>query len=239
MKFLKGLIGFVLIVALLVVGVGGYFGFIPGVSKIFGSDKPKDLGVTFSQADYASMESKTGATLAPMPVDVEASVTLKHEGSHAVDTSFTQAEFTSKVSNRPWSDNPFGSVQVKFNADGSAEASGILRLPVAVRFFTAMGIASADVEAQAKKFNVPMADVPFYFKGTGIARDNHITPNLTALEIGRVPVPMAIINQYQQPAADLATDLLSKVKGFSMEEASISDGQLHFKGTLPDKEYYR
>jgi hypothetical protein len=102
-----------------------------------------------------------------------------------------------------------------------------------------MGIASADVAAQAKKFNVPMADVPFYFKGTGIARNKHITPNLQALEIGRVPVPGSLINQYQQTAADLATNLMSKVPGFSIEEASISDGKLNFKGTLPDKELYR
>lgn len=235
MKLLRALV-FLVIVAVL---VGGYLGLIPGISRLFGSDKPRDLGVTFTEADFKSMEAKTGATAEPMPAEETASITIKHVGSHPVDATFTQEEFTSKVSNRKWRDNPFGDVQVKFNADGSAEASGILKLPIATRFFAAMGIASADVEAAAAKFHVPMANVPFYFKGTGVAENNHIVPNLTALEIGRVPVPQSIINQYQQQAADLATDLLGRVQGFSMEKAEIVDSKLHFVGTLPDKEYYR
>lgn len=235
MKLLRILVFFVLVIGL----VGGYFGVIPGVSKLFGSDKPRDLGVTFSEADFKNMEAKTGATAELMPDSEMVNLTIKHVGQHNVDATFTQEEFTSKVSNRQWRDNPFGNVQVKFNADGSAEASGILKLPIATRFFAAMGIASADVEAAARKFKVPMADVPFYFKGTGVAENNHITPNLTALEIGRVPVPKAIIDQYQQEAADLATDLLSRVQGFSLEKAEIVESKLHFVGTLPDKEYYR
>lgn len=235
MKFLR----FLVLLVLLAVIAGGYFGVIPGISKLFGSDKPRDLGVAFSDADFKSMEIKTGAVAEPMPEGEDASLTIKHVGEHKVDAVFTQAEFTSKVSNRKWKDNPFGEVQVKFNADGSAEASGILKLPIATRFFAAMGIAAADVEAVAKKFNVPMANVPFYFKGTGVAENNRITPNLTNLEIGRVPVPKAIINQYQQQAADLATDLLGRVEGFSLEKAEIVDSKLHFVGTLPDKEYYR
>jgi len=46
MKFLKGLaiaIGALVIIAVLVLG---YLGFVPGVSNIFGSNKPRDLGVT-------------------------------------------------------------------------------------------------------------------------------------------------------------------------------------------------
>lgn len=235
MKIFKLLFVLAIVVAL----IGGYLGVIPGLSKLFGSDKPKDLGVTFSQTDYQNMEAKTGATAEVMAADEPTNLTIKHVGQHPVDTMFSQEEFTSKVSNRQWRDNPFGDVQVKFNQDGSVEASGILKLPVATRFFSAMGISSADVEATAKKFKVPMANVPFYFKGTGVAKNNQITPNLTALEIGRVPVPKSIISQYQQPAANLATDLLGRVQGFSIEEASITDGKLHFKGTLPDKEYYR
>jgi hypothetical protein len=225
--------------ALIVVLAGGYFGVVPGISKLFGSDKPRDLGVKYTQADFENMEVKTGATAELMPENESASLTIKHVGQHPVNASFSQEEFTSKVSNRKWRDNPFGDVQVKFNADGSAEASGILKLPVATRFFAAIGIASADVKAAAKKFNVPMADVPFYFKGTGVAENNQITPSLTVLEIGRVPVPQSIINQYQQQAADLAMDLLGRVEGFSLEKAEIVDSKLHFMGTLPDKEYYR
>lgn len=50
--------GLFLLIVISIVGVLGYFGFIPGVSKIFGSDQPRDLGVTYSYADYTSYMDK-------------------------------------------------------------------------------------------------------------------------------------------------------------------------------------
>ena len=48
---------------LLVVLVLGYLGFMPGVSALFGSSTPKDLGVTYTAQDFASAHAKMGSMM--------------------------------------------------------------------------------------------------------------------------------------------------------------------------------
>jgi hypothetical protein len=46
MKFILGILFGILAVVVVLVLVAGYFGFVPGISNIFGSNKPVDLGIT-------------------------------------------------------------------------------------------------------------------------------------------------------------------------------------------------
>lgn len=41
----------------------GWLGFVPGLSGMMGSSKPKDLGVHYTPDDYTSYEQKTSFTL--------------------------------------------------------------------------------------------------------------------------------------------------------------------------------
>lgn len=54
-------VGGILIIILIPILVVGFFGFMPGVSSLLGTNKPKNLGVTYTAADYASYQQKTGA----------------------------------------------------------------------------------------------------------------------------------------------------------------------------------
>ena len=67
MKFLKGLAITIGVLVIVVVLVLGYLGFVPGVSNIFGSNKPRDLGVTYTAADYASAHARNGTTHTVLP----------------------------------------------------------------------------------------------------------------------------------------------------------------------------
>ena len=49
----------VLIPILVIVLIIGYLGFIPGISNLFGSNKPKDLVVKYTLADLESAKKKT------------------------------------------------------------------------------------------------------------------------------------------------------------------------------------
>jgi hypothetical protein len=67
-KFLLGLLIFIVVILVVAVGVGGYLGIVPGVSSLFGANKPKNLGVTFTSQDLTNAEAKAGTqivTLAP------------------------------------------------------------------------------------------------------------------------------------------------------------------------------
>ena len=82
MKFLKWLaitIGALVIIAVLVFG---YLGFVPGVSNLFGSNKPKDLGVIYTAADYA----RNGTTHTILPAGALPENSIVFSGSHAVNT---------------------------------------------------------------------------------------------------------------------------------------------------------
>jgi len=55
---MKLLLKIILVIVAIVVLVGGYLGFIPGVSGLFGSDQPRDLGAAYTEADLASGQAK-------------------------------------------------------------------------------------------------------------------------------------------------------------------------------------
>src|SRR5450756_747130 len=56
----------VVLVAVVVLGLG-YLGFIPVVAGVFGSDKPRDLGVKATAADLQSANGNTGVKLTELP----------------------------------------------------------------------------------------------------------------------------------------------------------------------------
>jgi hypothetical protein len=236
MKFLKGLFSLIIIVILLLVGVGGYLGIIPGVSKIFGSDKPRDLGKMYSEENYVSGIQKSGSTRGVLSTSSLKNATIMYEGSHKVDTSFSDEELTSFAYNRPWVNYPFKNVQIRINADNTAEASGIVRMPIITTWLNAIGVSDDQLQKVMNDFRVPMADVPFYIKGVASDTNNQVTGDIAQLEVGRVPVPKSIINTYQPALADFVTDGLSRLPGLNVEKAAFENGKFTFKGTLPDKE---
>ena len=50
----------VLVLILIPTLVLGYLGFVPGVSAIMGSNRPRDLGVRYTEADLSSLMAKNG-----------------------------------------------------------------------------------------------------------------------------------------------------------------------------------
>jgi len=60
MDFIKKFaVGLIVIIIVIVLGLG-YLGFVPRVSKMLGSDKPRDLGIRYTEADLNSIISKNG-----------------------------------------------------------------------------------------------------------------------------------------------------------------------------------
>src|SRR5664280_1447887 len=106
-------IGLIVVVILVILGLG-YLGFVPGVSKILGSDKPRDLGITYTAADLKSITSKNHVqriVLESAP-DIESSFVLK--GAQAINNVFTDKEITARLGQESdWMFNPFTNVQIK------------------------------------------------------------------------------------------------------------------------------
>lgn len=62
-KFIKVIFGIFLVIILGIVLVLGYFGFVPGVSNLLGSNKPRDLEVRTTAAEYDSYIKKAGTEM--------------------------------------------------------------------------------------------------------------------------------------------------------------------------------
>ena len=113
----------IIVIAILVVG---YLGFIPGVSDLMGTNKPRDLGVKYSEANYASGLAKVPGAQVINPEYLCVTCAYTSTGSIPVKTSFSNEEFTSMINKRNSKVGPLREGQFKFNADGTVEASGLI-----------------------------------------------------------------------------------------------------------------
>jgi len=105
----------------------GYFGFIPGLSSLLGTDKPKDLGIKYTQMDYESALEKGGGELKKLPTTSTESIL--YEGSHKVKEKFTTQELTALAQEKEeWVDYPLENLQIRINDDDTCEIAGIIKL---------------------------------------------------------------------------------------------------------------
>jgi hypothetical protein len=236
MKVLFGIfIGIVAVVVVLVL-VAGYFGFVPGVSNLFGSNKPTDLGITYTQADYQSARAKGNIQRVDLPTSTPPEQSLSFSGQQNANVTLTDNEVTALIDEKVYEYFPMKNCQVRFNADGSAEFSGILKLDTLKDYAKARGVSEADFKAildRVNTFAVVQKEMPFYIKGTGSAVNGVISFNTSAFKLGRLSIPTDQINGHKAELLNaLQSDVLS-IPGFSVKNFSISDGAMHFEGTLP------
>lgn len=189
-----------------IVGVAAYTGFIPGLSSLIGTDKPRDLGVHWSPADYDSAYRKAPIERSSPELYCLICPT-NYSGTRPVDNTFSDRELSAWLSMQNAKYGPIRDVQVKLNADGTAEMSGMY---------------------------VEGANTPFYVKGR-IDRESSrsVSLDVTSLEVGRVPVPVDRVGEVNQAVNEAVNGLLSTVSGLDIQQLEVQGGALHFKGTLP------
>ncbi len=236
MKVLLGIFIGIISVVLVLVLVAGYFGFVPGISNIFGSNKPTDLGITYTQADYQSARAKGNIQRVDLPSGTPPEQSLSFSGQQNANVTLTDNEVTALINEKVYAYFPMKNCQVRFNADGSAEFSGILMLDKLSDYVRARGLSQEGFNAvleQVNRFSVIQNDMPFYIKGTGSVVNGVISFNTSAFKLGRLSIPTDQINGHKAELLDaLRRDVLS-IPGFSVKNFSISSGQMHFEGTLP------
>ncbi len=256
---MKKILIVIAVLIVLVLGLLAYLGYVPGLSSVFGADKPRDLGIKYTQADFDSAFAKSQVVYEALPAGTPDELSLQRRGSRPVNISFTAAEATSLMNDRPFKYWPYKQVQLKFNADGSAEISGVLVKERVSGYCAAIGIPKAVAEAVVKFLpNNPV----FYVKGKGELVDNMVTGfEPQALEVGRMPLPLGMIlafngfdNQAVYAADANITELLSKatnkrqiiidyinrrlasITGFYAKNAKFEENKLIFEGSLPEVE---
>jgi len=252
----KGTWVFIAIVVLIVL-VLGWFGFIPGLSTLLGANKPIDLGVKYTQEDFNKAHAQSAVTYEQIAGDPAASASLSFAGSHEVNNSWTSAEMTALLNDRPWKNWPVKNVQLRINPDNTVEMSGVYNEKKLEGYAAAIGTPQVVID----KLYIMPAEAAFYAKGTAALSNNQVSKlDFTSVKLNRMPIPTGILLSLnnaiadQAYAADAVTDELSKysgkkqavvnfineklvwISGFYAKNAQFNNGKLEFDGSLPDKE---
>jgi len=238
MKFIGGIFIGIITIVVLVILVAGYFGFVPGLSKVFGSNKPVDLGTTYTAADYKSAEAKTGTKFLNNTDTINYNKSQKTFGpAKAVTVDFTAAEITAALNDKPHpADFPVKDWQVRYNPDGTAEISAVVLTSNLASYAQSHGVTSDTIQQvldTVKKFGIVEKEIPIYLKGSLSVVNGVLDFDATSIKIGRLPVSADTVNSHKSDIHDFRDDHKNDIPGFSCNNCSIVNGKLHFEGTFP------
>lgn len=221
---MKKLLIILLILILIPVGILAYLGLIPGLSPLI--TKPVDLGVQADPSLVTAFETKYAA-----PTGVS---TTK------LDVSLSSTEVTSIFAVWQQRDKlfPLRDVQIKFNADGTGEASGYLKISSAIALAQNLGYSDSDIEKGKEYIQYISGDLPFYVKGTGGMINNQLTMDPTTFQLGRVTVPDSITTPTARVVGDMINRRLRQIGDTNIEEASFKTGAFKLKGIVPSTIHY-
>ena len=226
-----------LVIVVLIVAaalVGGYYGLVPGVSALFDSDRPRDLGVRYTQADLQSLRGKTGTQYQSLSADVPPEASRSYSGQRSVTASFTDKELTAELNSVPWKYDPLVDAQVKFNVDGTVEFSGLLLKDKVPDYVRAMGLTPTEIQLMLDQLNIIPGDPPFYAKGRFEITNNQVTTyDVQTLEVGRVVVPESVRREGRSTFIALVERRMRTLPGFHAKSITVEGGVLKFDGTLP------
>ena len=230
---MKKLFIFILLLALIPVGILSYLGFVPGVSKYV--SKPVDLGVKVDPAYTSSLEQKINFKNELPGGVVPVGRDGVFSGSIKVDEQVSSVQATSILAQ--WKHRspslPIRDVQVRFNQDGTAEVSGILEINTAISVAKTLGYSDSDIEKGKSYAKYVSGDLPFYVKGVAGATSNQISINPSEFQLGKVTVPESITTPAAKVVEDVIERRIKQVGGIDLQSIKIGSGSLQYVGTVP------
>lgn len=233
---MKGLLRLLLFIIVVVVFFAGLAGFVPGLSTVMGTNKPKDLGVKITPEDSIKAQEKSRVTLVELPQGTSIADSYVLEGKRDIKFSFDSVEATAIINNRPWKYYPFSNLQLLINLNDTIEITGMANMSLITDYAKALGYATGDVEKALLEYHIPKINMPFYAKGTASIIDNKVSFNVTSLEAGRIPVSSKILSSNKDRIESFVQDVVNKQKGFYAQKLIVENGSIVFEGTLPEKE---
>ncbi len=226
---------------LFVVGAGaliaGYLGFIPAISKLLGTDKPRDLGVKYANINVMKVHDYIG-TKTTITKDVSGSgagAGLLFEGSKPAKYSLTGEELTA-LANSPWKYFPFSDVQIKIDPDGTVEASAMLRTDRIINFAKSLNFNEKEISDAIQKFKIPVSNTPVYAKGNFSVEEGKAKINPQNIEIGKASLPLSVIEKIIPQITDGVNSIIKSFPGFYIKNLTFSEGKMNFEGTVPAKQ---
>jgi len=241
-KILLIIVGVILVIALILGAIAAYFGVIPGLSGLFGANKPRDLGVRYSQADFTSYLTKTNTQIfdysaAPVP-PTRPTDTIIYTDPEPKNVTISDAEMSARVSYSKWENLPLKNVQIKAG-DGTVEISGTVitsRLKSFAQIAVADQYSSSDIDAALGWLGLAGDNPAVYLKTKAIVKNNVVDIQVQSAQLNRLSLPIGLTND---AVTATTKSILGKVTGLSIDSAVFSTTGLHFEGIAPTKDYVK
>ena len=212
-----GLLGGLMLVGILII-LGGVLliaatGFIkiPLLTALLGTDKPKDLGVRTDPSYFADMLTKQGIKLDGSYDKFCLECYITYADMKPMDISVTSNELSSwiKETNK---EGTLKDVQIKLGSNNNMEMS-----------------ANLDLRKHGYDFNGPI-----YAAGKIVkSGSNTLKIEINKAEAGLIPIPGEYAGQGAGELEKAVNDQLSRMPGLNIEDFSVENGALHYKGNFP------
>jgi hypothetical protein len=206
------------------------------LTNLLKMNKPRDLGVSYSQEDLKSAKTKTGEQIIEITEQTKPENSIKYEGSKKLDATFTSKEITAMLNCNEWINKPVRDIQVRFNQDGTTEVSGVIIKDKIKNYALAIGY--TEDESNLVSNYLKLGDeTAFYIKFNTNVINNNIELDIQKFEIGKFPIPSSMINSNKNLVINIVKQRLSIVTNLDIEQLNVVDGQIHFIGTIPEIKY--
>lgn len=233
------LMGCFVVILILVAGgalAAGYFGLIPGLSKILGTSKSRDLGIRYANIDRVKLFDSLGTKVIPtnQVTGTGSEMGLLLEGSKPAKFSLTSEETTAVVNSR-WKYFPLSDLQIKIGQDGVVEASAILRADRIISFAKSLNFSEKDINTAIQGLKVPISNTPIYAKGTLVIEEGKSKVNFQNIEIGRASLPSSIIEKVSPQITQAVDSLINSFPGVYVKKLNFAQGKMNVEGAVPAK----
>ena len=197
-------------VILAVIAATGIF-YVPGLSDILGTSKPRDLGVKGDPAKFNALLARENVKLADPADRYSLTSNIRYGNAVPTDVTVSSEELTSMMQATN-AKGPLTDMQVRLLDNNRMEMSSF---------------------ADLNGYGYPIRG-PVYLKGTFVkGSSSSVKINLDDGSFGLIPIPDAIRAQAADGLDQAVNKQLSAMPGLKIDQLAISNGKLHYRGAFP------
>lgn len=228
----------ILIVVIILAGIAtlglGYYGFVPGLSAVLGSAKPRDLRIDPTGDDLVSAKAKTGIVFGNLLSGLPPEQSIKFTGQKDMVVDLTDEELTALLRSDSWHYDFIEKAQIRINADGSEEISGLLRLDRVNGYMAAQHVPTDKLRPYLHALESFSHHPAFYVKLNSSWQDGKLTMEVMRAEVGRYEFDKRLLAAHAAEMTAAVEKHVLGIPGVTIRTLTFGGGQMHFEGTFPE-----
>ena len=201
----------VILIIISVIAATGIF-YIPGISEILGTNKPRDLGVKADPAKFNALLARENVQLSGPASNYDLTANIRYGQAQPMDVTVSSEELTSMMQATNNVKGPLKNMQVRLGNNNQMEMSA---------------------DADLQKYGYPVKG-PVYLKGTfEKSGSGSVNVNIKEGSLGLIPVPESVLQQGEDGVEQQINHQLAAMPGMRIDDLEIQNGQLHYSGAFP------